>query len=528
MRKASPTRRMNVRLPTALLPAAPALWTGARLEHAIPAPHLPQWALSADWDSTVLIVLGTLGLTFGALVVWEALQRVLKLRREAQAEHERAVFLAEAGEEFARLIDLDTLLELVCCKAIHVMGDAGVIYLWDEESEELRVACALEKEPRTGRSLTPLLARRPSAPEQDLHYRVARTGEPELVPEFASSPYAQSYDVGVLGIRATLAVPLNVGERVLGVLVIHYFTDGEQPTEADLRLAVLLADRAAIGLEHARLYRRMEQLVDERTRELREAHAQLLETERAQAIAELAAMVAHEVRNPLHVVRTTTFALHQRLYGQEPRTDRHLDALDRNVEAAARIIQDLMDYGAFPEPEMAMVDLREVVEDVAPGIPHPDEVEIRTEITDEPLPVCLDRTQVQRAIKALIVNGVQAHDHPGLVILRVERRGSQAMVEVRDTGRGVPEGDRPHLFKPLFSTKIKGSGLGLALARRIFDANGGTLTFDEASGNGTVFRGSLPLRLRNRDGELAATVEADTDEEGEGVPPGSVQAKDRE
>lgn len=483
--------------------------------------------LAAGWDSTVLIILGALGLTFGALVVWEALQRVLRLRREAHAEHERAVFLAAAGEEFSRSIDLDRLVDLVCCKAVHAMGDASVIHLRDDESDELRIACALEKEPRDGRDLAQLIEQRPSSPGRGLHYHVARTGEPQLVPDFAASPHAHPYDVEVLGIRAALAVPLNVGDRVLGVLVVHYFTEGHQPTEADLRLAGLLADRAAIGLEHARLYRRMEQLVDERTRELRDAHAQLLETERAQAIAELAAMVAHEVRNPLHVVRTTTFALHQRLYGQDSRTDRHLDALDRNVESAARIIQDLMDYGAFPEPEMERVDLREIALEVTPGIPHPEDVEIRAEITDEPLPVSVDRAQVQRAIKALVMNGVQAHDNSGTVTLRVERRGSQAIVEVWDTGRGVPERDRPHLFKPLFSTKIKGAGLGLALARRIFDANGGTLAFDETPGDRTVFRASLPLTLRKLDGALDAGTEEDADEDAEGVPPGSVQAKDR-
>lgn len=479
-------------------------------------PYVAAASAPPRWDSVTLIVLAALGLTFAALVTWGALQRGIRLRREARDDYERTLFLAAAGEEFARSLDPETLLDSVCRKATQVLGDGSAIYFLHDDAPVMEVACALERSPRPGSDITALFRERPLNRGEGIAGHVADTGLPLLAEDYPSSPYAEPLRAETLGVRSALAVPMTVGDRVLGVLVVYRYQDEARLTAADLRLASLLADRAAIGLDHARVYRRLENLVEERTRELREAHQQLLETERSRAIADLAAMVAHEVRNPLHILRTTTYALRQRLQGQDVRVDRNLETLDRTVDAAARIIQDLMEFGNNPEPDFITVDLREVAQEVAPSVPFPDEVELRVEMVPEPVPVRCDRQQVARAIRSLLLNGVQAHDDRGTVTLRVFQDGNSGVVEVQDTGRGVPNADRSKLFKPLFSTKVKGAGLGLALCRRILDVNGGWLGFESVPGSGSTFRAGLPLL--NREEAPHAPERAPAQREGLGPP----------
>jgi signal transduction histidine kinase len=431
-----------------------------------------------------------LGLAFA---VWKLRLNQLSLLRGSRAEQQRALFLAEASQLFASSLDLEQTLRTVVRKATEVLGDVCMIQLVEPESPTLRLAAAFDRRGESGDSIAALMREHPVPIGQGLAGHVVRTGDPVLVANYRSSPFALPEYASIFDVGGALAVPLRVGGRVTGALVCGSHAAGRGPDVHDLRLAELLADRAAIAIEHARLYQGLETLVEEQTAELREANRQLLEAERAKAISELAAMVAHEIRNPLNVVKTATYFIKGQVRGQNPRVDRHLDLLDRHVDSAAQIIQDLIDYGAFPEPDFALVSMGDIARAVVDEVNVPHHVELEVRIDPEQCPVRCDSGQIRRAVKHLLLNGIQSVDDRGKVAFLVEQQGERVVVECRDTGRGVPESDRRRIFDPLFSTKVKGSGMGLTLTRRIMEEHGGGIEFETEPGSGSTFRIWLPV-----------------------------------
>ncbi|HTE19812.1 MAG TPA: GAF domain-containing protein, partial [Armatimonadota bacterium] len=291
------------------------------------------------------------GITAGGIVTaWALRSRHLRLQAAAEVEQRRAAVLDEAYRAFASSLDLETTLERVIRASTDALGDSCYIQLIEPGSERLRPACAIDQRTGEGQALHAHLLGHPIRLGEGLSGQVAATGKPLLVTDFASSPHALPEFPGGETVPSVIAVPLLVDGRVTGVLTSAYSTTERLPEAEDLRLAVLLADRAAIAIEHAQLYRQLETRVEERTRELRETHRRLLEAEHRRALCELAAVVAHEIRNPLNVVKTASYYVRERVQGQDERVDRQLERLERSVDAATYIIQDLMDYGAFPDP----------------------------------------------------------------------------------------------------------------------------------------------------------------------------------
>jgi signal transduction histidine kinase len=215
--------------------------------------------------------------------------------------------------------------------------------------------------------------------------------------------------------------------------------------------------------------------------------------ERLATIGQFAAGIGHELRNPLGVVETSAFLIAQRLKAlqvSDTGIARHMEKITTEVKRSARTISDLLELARNRPPNRRPVNVRQFVSEAVPAAHLPPTVDVTVEIPAE-LTMDADPDQLTRILTNLLINASQALNASGRIWIEASREGTVTHVRVRDDGPGVPPHLREQIFEALFTTKAKGSGLGLALCRRIAEAHGGTVALD-TSETGAVFRVSIP------------------------------------
>ena len=219
---------------------------------------------------------------------------------------------------------------------------------------------------------------------------------------------------------------------------------------------------------------------------------------RLAAIGRLTSGVAHEVKNPINAIVVHLEVLRQKLQQVDPDTRRHMDVIGNEIQRLDRVVQTLVDFTRPVELRLADVDLRRIVEDVA-LLASPDAarhgVSIEKNVQDEPLPVKVDSDLVKQAVLNIVLNGVQAMPEGGPLVINASRSDDEARIEVRDRGRGIPPEIRDKIFNLYFTTKPKGSGIGLAMTYRVMQLHNGAVEYETAEGQGTTFLLRFPLSM---------------------------------
>jgi PAS domain S-box-containing protein len=239
------------------------------------------------------------------------------------------------------------------------------------------------------------------------------------------------------------------------------------------------------------LYRRhLEQLVEERTK-------QLNDSERLITIGQTAGMVGHDIRNPLQAIMSSLYLVKddlEMLADSDIKTDalQELSSIVEQVSYIDKIIADLQDYARPIKPEYLEVDVPELIISVFQTIDLPDEIALKVDVKGLPK-MRTDPTLIRRVLTNLINNAIQAMPQGGTLTLRTFQKETGGLViEVEDTGVGIPKETKEKLFKPLFTTKSKGQGFGLAVVKRITDALGGTISVESQEDKGTKFTLNFP------------------------------------
>lgn len=204
-------------------------------------------------------------------------------------------------------------------------------------------------------------------------------------------------------------------------------------------------------------------------------------TERLATIGQFAAGIGHELRNPLGVIESSVYLLRQHLTrdSPEPRVVRHLDKIAAEVQRSSKTITELLELARNRSPHRQPVGVRALIE-AATGDAHlPEGVKLAT-LTPSNADITLnvDRDQLARVLVNLFINAGQAMGGSGQIVVEASRNDETTMLRVRDDGPGVPAQARPRIFEALFTTKSRGTGLGLALCRRIVEAHGGTIVLE--------------------------------------------------
>ncbi|MDD1720665.1 MAG: ATP-binding protein, partial [Euryarchaeota archaeon] len=241
---------------------------------------------------------------------------------------------------------------------------------------------------------------------------------------------------------------------------------------------------------------RLEELVTERT-------AQLKDAERLATIGETAAMVGHDLRNPLQALQLLIDLQKQRekaLSDQECFTQAHVkqsndvyDKMYQQIFYMDKIVSDLYDYSRALTLTPTRVDLHEIVADTLSSIILPGEIHPTIEIPDS-IAAYADEYALKRVLTNLVLNAVQAMPHGGTLRISAAKVNAGASISISDTGTGIPDEIKERIFVPLITHKAKGAGLGLAVSKRLMEAQGGTIDFQSEVGHGSTFTVTVPAK----------------------------------
>jgi signal transduction histidine kinase len=255
-------------------------------------------------------------------------------------------------------------------------------------------------------------------------------------------------------------------------------------------------------LEHSlrAYYAQLEDDVDLKTKDLEKVQEKLIRSERLAAVGELASGVGHELRNPLNVIRNCAYLLNMSL--AEGKSDDEardtLRTLDKQIDIANKIVTDLMDFTRIRPPSQSKVDLKRVIDESLSWVAVPENISIRNNTNGNPLQVMTDPEQISRVFTNIISNAIQSMSENGELNIDTGTDDDYIWVRFIDNGCGIPQENLEKIFEPLFTTKPKGIGLGLAITKRLVEQNGGIIEVSSQSDEGTTFTVKLPLEKRRQ------------------------------
>ena len=236
-------------------------------------------------------------------------------------------------------------------------------------------------------------------------------------------------------------------------------------------------------------------------REIKALQERVTTSERLAAIGSLAAGVAHEIRNPLSSIKG--FAQFFLKKNPPESTDhQYSEVMIQEVERLDRVITNLLDYANPKEPAQEQTSLTDIIHRSIALITDDakaKKIDVTVEIEENIPPVKVDRDQITQVLLNIALNGLDAMKKGGKLTVRcfMDDEKKLVIVEIKDTGHGIPEEELSRIFDPFYTTKKTGTGLGLAIAHRIMENHGGTLSVKSTGTSGTTFRITVPAQREN-------------------------------
>jgi len=303
------------------------------------------------------------------------------------------------------------------------------------------------------------------------------------------------------GIRMILDAPLTLKKDVLGILRI-YFSEAREFYQEELHFIILIAGIGATLIERDRLIEiqksRYDQLV--------------LQTEKLSALGRMAAGIAHEINNPLGGI----LLFSSNMLKKAPKEGPIREGLDIIIQEALRckaIIQDLLEFSRESEPKMVLTNINDVIEKVFHILDNEFQLRhIRIEkYLSRQLPdILIDVNQIEQIFVNLLLNAIQAIEEKGTITVRssISPDRKKVDIEVSDTGCGISQEHMDKIFEPFFSTKSKGTGLGLAVTYGIVQKHRGHIYASSKLKQGTQFMVEFPIPIELPSDKLEGRDEA--------------------
>lgn len=291
-------------------------------------------------------------------------------------------------------------------------------------------------------------------------------------------------------LRLNVAVPMISLNRLTGILLLGFDRSARRLARGDLELLGLLARQASLAFENTALYREQRDRLD-----------RLHRAERLASVGQLAAGVAHEIRNPLTAIRSTMQYLLQGFEAAEPKHQLIAELLSE-VDRINSTVGSLLSLSRSGELRLAEIDgldpLARAVQ-LLRARAREQGVEIAEALPPEPVPVLGDAGQLKQVFLNLLLNAIQSMPDGGLVrVMAAAQEGQEAWLRIRiaDGGAGIPADQLRQVFDPFYTTKSDGTGLGLAICHSILEQHQGEIEIESEAGHGTAVTVRLPLAGR--------------------------------
>lgn len=273
-------------------------------------------------------------------------------------------------------------------------------------------------------------------------------------------------------------------------------------TEKFLWMAHSLRDKTfrllSAQFELQRWNSQLEKRVLERTRALQEAQEQLISQEKLAALGQMASVVGHELRNPLAVMNNSVYFLKTKMSsaagdaGLDPKLEKHIRIIESEIMKSNTIIRDVLDFARNRALNASVHKVDELVEKAIERIQLPPQVILQKALDLKDSTAEVDEDELRQVLVNLMENACQAMVSGGTLSVGTKAQDSGVLIEIGDTGCGIPQEFLNKIFTPFFTTKSRGTGLGLAVVKKIIERHQGTIQVESKVGEGTVFRIHLP------------------------------------
>jgi PAS domain S-box-containing protein len=397
-------------------------------------------------------------------------------------------FLAEAGAVLATSLEYEQTLASVAHLVVRDFADWCIVEVIDEH-DQIRRLKVVAGDPSKADLCAILEHMTINRDRPYLLRAVVDTKQPLLI-EHVTSEHVESVAQGpehlqalrALGPTSLMALPLLRHGRLLGILAFISSTGSRRYARSDLRLAEALAERAAVAIENARLYRASGNATQLRDRVL--------------------GVVAHDLRNPLSTILTQVWAVKRDPLEPERRSQKPMEVIERAARRMNRLIQDLLDV-ALMEAGQLTIDAAQlssgglVVEavDLQRPLASSSSLDLRVEVDADVPDVLGDRDRLLQVFENLIGNAIKFTKTGGRVTAGTASRDDEVVFWVADTGCGIASENLPRVFDRFWqATRVgrQGAGLGLAITKGIVEAHGGRIWVESEVGRGTTFFFAIP------------------------------------
>jgi signal transduction histidine kinase len=369
-------------------------------------------------------------------------------------------------------------------------AEASTVYELDQEKKELYVRLARGEKKESIERIKVRLG-------EGIAGWVVKTGQPVVVPDVGKHKrFTGKYDkMTGFRTRSMICVPLILRDKPIGALQVLNKRSKEAFTQADLKLLTAMGQQIAVALENATLYQRLERQLELTARELTSTQQRLIRSERLLAMGHLVQGVAHEIRNPITTIGGFAHRIKRELK-DDRKLQKYIDIILDESSRLEKLVTQVREFAQVQSADLDSDDIRKVVDEVMGRFqPLAERQGVRVIIDvdrDTPL-IQMDSPQMVTALSNIVENALESMPKGGTMALKVTQAKGHVLINVRDTGCGIPKEQLESIYDPFVTSKTRGAGLGLTMVHQIITNHHGEIKIRAQQGKGTLVTIRLPV-----------------------------------